>query len=296
MTKPVFSSVLWALAITGSLVIHETAFCADEKAQCVAGYDQAQVLLKSNKLVEARTPLLSCGRPVCPAFVSDDCSRWLAELDVRLPTVVIEAQGPDGQDITDVSIEVDGVPFVSRIDGRSLVINPGEHRFVFRHAESKAVERRIVVAESVRGRRLSVRFERSISASQSSLSTAQRVDDARPGAFKVPSTATWALAGLGGLALLSFGYFALDYDGRLGDLDRCKPTCNTDDTDRASVSRTLAFVSGGVGVVALGVAATLYVMQSAPRTSSKPAARDERVTFDVMHVPGGALGCLRGHL
>lgn len=301
MTRYRSSFLPWALVIIGSVVLRANASRADEKAQCVADYDRAQVLLKTNKLVEARAPLLSCGRPICPAFVSDDCSRWLTDLDARLPTVVVEAQGPDGQDITDVSIELDGAPYLSRIDGRAFPINPGEHKFVFRHDGAKTIERRVVVAESVRGRRISVRFESADTTSiperpSSPEAAAPASPPPRQSPVKRPSTLTLALAGLGGVGLVSFAYFGLDYNSRLGDLDSCKPNCRTADTDRASVSRTLAFVSGGVGILALGAAVTLYLKEPAREAQPRPQANSHGVEVDVFQVPGGALACLRGQL
>jgi hypothetical protein len=93
----------------------------------------------------------------------------------------------------------------------------------------------------------------------------------------------------GGIGLVGLGGFALfgsQFKSKLDDMDKCKPNCPQEDADSASTSRTLAFVSAGVGVVSLGVSAYLFLASSGQNeveVSSIPRV-------DVLPVRGGAVG------
>lgn len=280
--------------VAGVVVAWPVAAGADTKQDCLAAYDKAQTLLQGNKLLAAREQLLMCGRAACPGFLADDCGKWLSETDTRTPTVVIEARGPDGQDAVEVTVEVDGTPWLSRIDGRALPIDPGEHVFLFRMNGAPSIERRLVVHEAVKGRRLLVQFESGKPDAGPPAAPAASLE-APPPKAGVPAS-VYLLGGIGLVGIASFAYFGLDYDSRLNDLDSCKPYCEASRTDRANVSRVLSFVSAGVGVAAIGTAAVLFFTSSG---TSRPASNKVGAApspIDVLPVPGGALGVFRGNL
>src|SRR5438552_19090580 len=80
---------------------------ADEKLACVNAADAAQRLRNANKLLEARANLQICARDVCPSIVRSDCTRWRAEVEASVPTVVLRAQDAHGQELTDVKVMLD---------------------------------------------------------------------------------------------------------------------------------------------------------------------------------------------
>ena len=76
-----------------------------------------------------------------------DCTVWLAEVEKGLPTVVVSARSDAGTDLTDIAVLVDGRPFMSMLDGRSIPIDPGPHTFRFVRAGSASIERQVVAVE-----------------------------------------------------------------------------------------------------------------------------------------------------
>lgn len=267
---------------------------ADTKQDCLAAYDKSQTLLQGNKLLAAREQLLVCGRAACPGFVADDCGKWLSDVDNRTPTIVIEARGPDGQDAVEVTVEVDGAPFLSRIEGKALPIDPGEHVFRFQMAGTPAIERRLVIHESVKGRRIQVEFQPDKPDAGAAAPRPELATTPAPRS-KVPAS-VYLLGGVGLAGIASFTYFGLDYDSRLNDLDSCKPNCEVSRTDRANVSRVIAFVSAGVGVAAIGTAAVLFLTSSRPAEPAANTASYQPPPLDLMPIPGGAMGVFRGNL
>lgn len=279
---------------------------ADAKQECLASYDRAQTLIQSNKLVEAREQLLACGKSACPNFVADDCGKWLSDVDARTPTVVIDARSPDGQDAVDVTVEVDGKPFLTRIDGRALPLDPGEHTFRFQMPGARPIDRRFVIHESVKGRHIAVQFESTAADAGAAPSAVASAAPALPSSSSPPAAppsksgvgaGVWVLGGIGLVGIGAFAAFGLDYDRRLNDLDGCKPNCDVSRTDRANVSRVIALVSAGVGVAALGTAAVLLLTSGGGQTRrTRDAVGSQAPALDVMPLPGGAMGVLRGTL
>src|SRR4051812_35283843 len=117
-----------AVAIAMSLVSFPAAVArADDKAACVAASTKGQTLRDEGKLLRARDELLACAKDSCPDIVRGYCAQWLGEVDKRLASVVIRARGSKGEDLVDVRVTMDGNPLVTKLEGRSISIDPGEH-------------------------------------------------------------------------------------------------------------------------------------------------------------------------
>src|SRR5262245_15626009 len=116
-----------APALAALFAVGAQAANQDSKQDCLDSYVQAQVRQKEGALRAAREALLVCSQPACPAPIPADCGRWLTEVDARLPSVVIAARGPDGNDRTDVTVSLDGKPLVDKLDGKALAVDPGAH-------------------------------------------------------------------------------------------------------------------------------------------------------------------------
>lgn len=260
---------------------------ASEKERCLQSYDQAQTLRQADKLMASREELLVCARAVCPTVIRKDCIQWLAEVEESLPTVVIEASKPDGRDAVSVRVTVDGKPFLDEIDGKAVPLDPGVHTFRFELEGAKPIEERIVIYEGVKNRRVRVSFESDAPEPEPSVAPPPSPPPSEPVSHGPPALA-WVLGGLGIAGLGGFAALGLQFDSKLNDLDKCEPLCSQSDVDSASMTRTLALVSGGVGVVSLGVATYLFVRK--PDTeSSAPSS-----SVDVIAVPGGWMGGVRG--
>jgi hypothetical protein len=128
---------------------------AGDKEECAYAYDKSQELRDARKLLESRALLRMCSQPTCAAFVVKDCTAWLEDVELRIPTVVLAAKNAAGEDLFDVKVSIDGAGVAKRLDGRSLEVNPGEHDFVFDH-EGFALEKHVAVAEGAKNQRVEV--------------------------------------------------------------------------------------------------------------------------------------------
>jgi hypothetical protein len=298
------SSTLVMLGIVASAILFGPSSArADDKQTCMAAYISAQRLKQDDKLVAARAQLLICGREVCPTTLKRDCSVWLSDVDQSMPTVVIEARGPDGSDVVDVRVKVDGQPFIDRIEGKEKAVDPGVHTFRYEIEGAQPIEARVVIRAGEKMRKLSVRFmggksETTQAAPQPSTTAAasttapgpsassysdQPSDRPIPALVYVFGAVTLAAAG-------TFTYLALKFDSQVSDLDQCKGSCQQSKVDDAASTRTLSYIPLGVGVVSLGVTAVLYLSRPAvPVSESTGSKETARPRWDFVSVPGGAM-------
>jgi hypothetical protein len=117
------------------------------KDQCIDSNTQAQALRRDGKLTAARTQLLKCGDPKCPAIIRDDCTQRLDELEHAQPTIVFDAKDGDGHDLVAVQVTVDGQPFADKLEGKALRVDPGAHTFVFTATGQAPVTQSFVIRE-----------------------------------------------------------------------------------------------------------------------------------------------------
>ena len=82
-----------ALLVTACLASASTAH-ADPT--CIAAYEQTQTLRKDGKPVAAKAQASICAKDACPALLTKDCTKWLAELETIIPSVVLDPRSPAG--------------------------------------------------------------------------------------------------------------------------------------------------------------------------------------------------------
>jgi hypothetical protein len=270
----------FAFVLASALLLTAGAAAADEKEVCVQAVERAQVVRLDGKLIEAREGFVTCARAVCPAAIRQDCTRWVAEVDASLPSVVFEAVWADGRDATGMTVVLDGKPLEGAEPGRAVPMDPGEHSFRFEVAGAAPVESRNVIRQGEKNRLLRVTFTPLAAPapptpavvtpppapSPSPSSTAAPVGLWRPPSDRVtPSPArrpiplaAWvlggvAVAGLGGLA-----YFGLKGTGDLDSMrSSCGHACNPSDVTAARNQILVGDVLGAVGLVAAGAAVWL---------------------------------------
>ena len=223
-----------------------TASEQDVLGVCIAAYEDAQRKRHRGELIEAREALKVCSRDVCPAIAKTDCTGWLAELRVDVPTIVVGARFEGGRDVIDVKVLLDGKPLMDRIEGRAVEVNPGVHTLRFEVQGREPVEERVSILVGERNRRVIVTIP----------------DPTPPAPVPEPSsgipTMTYVLGGVGALGLVGFGFFGLTGLSREGDLDDCKPSCASGDVDAVRIRYLAADISLLVGVAALGGATYFY--------------------------------------
>lgn len=271
------SAALAALLLGGSLA--STSSAADDKEVCVRAVEHAQNARLDGKLREAREGFVTCARPVCPAAIREDCTRWVAEVDASLPSVVFEAVWANGSDVTGMTVLLDGAPVAGAEKGRAIAVDPGEHTFRFETAGAAPVETRNVVREGEKNRPIHVVFTSNApeptatvvapvpapSPSQASAPPGlwrQPPTETRPGSTTrapVP-TSVFVLGGVAVAGFVSFAYLGLAGTGRLDSLrSSCIHSCNPSDVDSARSEILLGDILGYVGLAAAGLATWLYL-------------------------------------
>jgi len=242
---------------------------ADVTDECIAAAEQSQVDRRDGHLQAAHNKLLSCSRDACPAAIQKDCKGWLAEVEPRIPTIVVRAVDQNGNDVTAVRVLVDGGMVATSLDGKALSLDPGDHDFRF-EAGTRVVSQRIQIREGERDRLLSVKLPAEGGAEQ----------------HKVPVGA-WVIGGIG-LASLTVGA-ALWGRGRIerSDLyDTCGKTqsCTESAVNHAKNELVAGDIAASVGIVAIGGA---IIWGAVGASASGP-------TVDAHPVVGGAVVTVSG--
>ncbi|MBX3219405.1 MAG: hypothetical protein KF795_02730 [Labilithrix sp.] len=240
--------LLSIVAVGVSLAASSPAFADD--TSCIHSYEQTQTLRRAGKLREARSEAAKCSSESCPAVLSRDCAKWLAELDQSIPTVVFDVKSASGEELTNVRVLADGKPLVEKLDGKSVVLDVGPHTFRFESNDSKGLpaEQKTVIHEGDKNRKITVTLAAPGAAAPAPVGSVER---------PVP-IATWIF---GGAAVVSVGVgavFALSGSSKESDLDKCKPSCGADLVNDVSTSYAVADVLLTAGVVSAVAAAVIF--------------------------------------
>jgi hypothetical protein len=274
--------------------------------QCVEASEQAQKLRDEHKLQMARDQLLVCVRESCPAIVRKDCTDWLAGIESSLPSVVLRARDASGADLSAVRVTLDDKPLFDKLDGKSLFIDPGRHKFHFETEGRPPVDQEVVISEGEKNRAVTAVFGGGGGADGANVAVDTSQLDSSKRSFVLPIV----FGALGVVALGSWGYFGLtgmsDYNGLESGCGKTK-TCLQSDVDSVHTKFVVADVSLGIGVASLVVGGVLLVVQlskkggdepthaafaTPPKTTAKPKPLIPR--FDVSPLPGGGLAGVHG--
>jgi hypothetical protein len=260
------------LSIIPALLLYAAGALADDKSTCVEAASLAQKSRAAHKLIEAREHLRVCAAEACPAVIQNDCVAWLAEVDRALPGVVISAKSPDGSDLIDVTVTVDGQPLTKRLDGQAIAVNAGAHVFQFESPARATLGREILVKEGEKSQAISVVLLPSASPSPTA-----RVPASRP-----RRTLGWVFAGVGTAGLAVGGAF-----GALALVDKSHADCIHDVCNPGTLSgmKSAAIVSdaGWIGGgLLLATGAALVFLSPAAKADSAHALR----VFPVVSLTG----------
>jgi hypothetical protein len=136
-----------------------TLFCRvarADEAACIAASESELALRQAGKLEDAIKQLAVCAAPTCSAAVKAECTRRMQELQAALPTIVLAATDEGGNDVSAVAVKLDGAPLVGSLDGRAIAVDPGTHSLRFETAGKPPVEKSFVFREGEKDRRISV--------------------------------------------------------------------------------------------------------------------------------------------
>ena len=263
------------------------------KKQCADAYVQAQKLKRGGELTKAREQLIVCAKSECMAAVKKDCLTWLDEVNEAIPSVVVVAEDPQGNETLQVKVTVDGEVVAESLGTEGIELNPGTHQFRFELEGQDPVEQEVILRAGERNKKVTVHFGEPEADKPAEIETepavAPEID--QPAEKKGPPVASYVLGGVGVVALAGAGFFWLGAESKKSDLEDsgCKPNCDSADVDSIKQKRLFGDIALGVGVVSLGVATYLWLSPSQPE---KPTADSARV--DVQLLPGGALGGVSG--
>jgi hypothetical protein len=250
--------------------------------RCIAANEEALSLRKQGKLRASLQPLAACGDPACPAEIKAECERLIAEVKSTMPTLTFVIKDRAGNDVTGVTVTMDGAPLSGALEGRPLPLDPGEHVFRFEAAGLPPLNRRLVLRVGEKDRRENV-----------------VLGAPPPPGFWTPLRATAAVAtgaGVVGLAVGGvFAGFAVSAKSR-ENADCSAAACKSypqavadyEAAKKNAAGSTFGFVAGGV-VAAWGI--VMFVAAPRPKAAPAEARRSFSVSPLVARSSGGlALG------
>ncbi len=189
-----------ALALAAATYAHEGAAHADEKSTCADKYQSGQRYRAAGRLTLARTDLLRCAEQTCPAFVSNDCKTWLAQVDADLPALVFAVLDPTGRDVPSAVVRVDGVEVTAATDGLGHPVDPGVH-VVEALARGQTTRQQVVARVGEKSRRIELR----LGAASAAPPAAEPAQAPTASSSAEPSRIPTSAFVLGGVALLGIG-------------------------------------------------------------------------------------------
>jgi hypothetical protein len=271
---------------------------------CSEAYRVGQEQIDANHLIDASHSLAVCARPACGAFLARHCKLRRAQVELDIPTVVPLATDGAGQSLVDVTVTVDGLPLMTRLDGRAASVDPGMHEFAFIKANGPSTKQQLVIVQGQRNRQISVALGEKPKDIPDVFETAAPLpgvptpapspalfsEDPRPAAAP-PSRGfgfgPYLLTGLGVAGL--GGYALLTHWGRQDNdaLDNCRPSCRPETMHHIRMLYLGADISAGVGAAALVGATTWFILRA--RSSNR-----ERVAVHVVPTTTGGLAVVSG--
>jgi hypothetical protein len=154
--RPMFVRRFVPLALASASVSFVASGARADEASCIAASEKEVGLRKTGKLQDALKELAVCAAATCSTEVNAECTRRIGEVKAALPTVVVRATDAAGNDLTDVKVTLDGVPFASTLDGRAIPVDPGKHLLRFESAGKPPLERTLLFGEGEKDRRVTV--------------------------------------------------------------------------------------------------------------------------------------------
>jgi hypothetical protein len=266
--KKTFLAPALVLASLAPLAWAAPAF-ADDKSECIAASEKAQSLRDDKRFSQTRELLLSCAREVCPAVIKKDCAEQLADLEKKIPSVVLRAKDRTGSDIVAVKVAIDGKPAAEALDGKAIPLDPGVHVFRFETANEEPIEQKVVVAEGEQNRAVSVTFGHQ--------------DPGGPAPSRGAPIAGIVVGGLGLVAgaVLAPIFWSMGLSQKKTDESPggCAPAgggpgCSDDEISSIRTKLVLGDIMMGVGVVGVAVGAVLIIVHysGGPSTTGRATA------------------------
>ena len=237
--------------------------------ECIEAHERGQRLRQAGKLREATVVLEGCTLPACPEDMQRDCTTWRTEIGGAIPTVVFRVT--DGtQDATDVTVVVDGDTVATSIDGRAVMLDPGEHLFRFDAADGRSAEMRLVILEGDKNRKITAALP-----ALAPVPTPDRTPEPHSQEPDSLPVALWITGSVSVLGLVAFGVVGGAGLSKENDLrDSCAGRCPQDEVDEVERLYIVADIAGAVGVAALAAAIVVGIVHWVGDEETAAAASD----------------------
>jgi hypothetical protein len=287
-------------------------------AACQAAYRGAQLLEQDGQLVAAQNRFQVCARAVCGSPMQRRCLARSARLEEDIPSIVPVVTDATGAPLVEVRVTLDGKPILSRVEGRSVAVDPGAHELAFEADGDLTATVKIVAAQGQRNHPVPVTLgapggapapevvaaEAPVKPALPAVSTpapppqedlARRLQAPSPPPREPASRSSVAPYLLSGVGVVGLGGGALlTYWGRKDnqELAGCAPSCPPETVHHIRMlylGADLAFVVGGL---ALGTATLLWLGSGSSETDHRRASA--RVGIGVRPTPSGASGTIAG--
>jgi hypothetical protein len=250
---------------------------AADNRSCDAAYDEAQTLRDAQKLTAAREQLRICGRSSCPGSMVKDCTAWLAEIEPRIPSVVLVANDATGSVVPDVTVSVDGAA-PRKVDGISWDVDPGHHTLAFVAPDGRKTDTGMLVLEGQKDQRAAVVLPTLAVAAPAARTTA--APEPSPAPSQVASSGRfpykpvgYTLGGVGVAGIVLGGVFGAVALATKSSHCPTETTCAPGYASKATGQATISTVGSVAGGILAAGGLTLVVL--APKQRDAHAARVE---------------------
>ncbi len=282
------------LVFAASIPTAHADAAADEKAACVAAYEDAQTLRSKAALRGSHEKLLICAAQSCPKVVAEQCAGWLDEVEKALPSVNFAVTDEQGKDLIDVRVSFDGALLKQGLDGKAISVDPGPHTFKIESGTRKPLELQVVVREGEKNRQIDVTWKGVPPVADKPIEPVET-----PHGTSKLSPAFWVLGGAGvvGVGLFAtLGGIGLAQKSSDAGTGGCAPKCTTSEVNSIKTKFIAADVSLTIGLASLAGAAVFGVMSivSNKPTSTAPPKTSTGVSITAAPAPGGGYVGLEG--
>ena len=252
------------------------ARASESTRQCLGAYEAGQRLRQTGDLITAAGELRVCGGPACPVRMQGDCQRWLDDVERSMPTVIFRVRDVRGDQLANVTVSIDGAA-PRRLDGRAILMNPGEHQMVFEHPGHQSLETPVFVTEGEKLEPRDVTLEPLVSVDPTERLLPEDavlgMGDGEPARAEPSAISAWPLA-LGAVGVIGgagFAFFGVRAKSGETDLEQCSPDCTQAQVDDVKRDYLWSNVSLGVGLAGLaGAGLWLLLDEPTGQASSTP--------------------------
>jgi hypothetical protein len=177
-----------------------------------------------------------------------------------MSTVVVRARDSNGHDIIDVRVLVDGNVLLPKLEGTSVAVDPGQHKFRYEFPNGKVVEEDVLIAEGEKDRVIRVELKDSGPSGPPSGGEGGGEKSSKGGG---PGVAPWIILGVGAASTIAFVALQADAQSTYSSLNNGCGVTHSCDPGKVSALGTEFGVSGvflAVGATGIVVGATWLIV------------------------------------